>query len=60
MKPENILLVSKDPTNFDIKISDLGGKTPFEANTIKKIDWNINNKKVTFKSTKEEHWEGIN
>lgn len=114
MKPENILLASKDPTNFDIKISDLGfaqkfdkcepgkvkgqmtlvlgsplymapelvnrqpytekvdvwslgvityqllvGKTPFEANSIKKIDWNINNKKVTFKSTKEEHWDGI-
>ena len=24
MKPENILLTSKDPNNFDIKISDLG------------------------------------
>ena len=24
MKPENILLTSKDPQNFDIKISDLG------------------------------------
>ena len=37
----------------------LSGKTPFEANSIKKIDWNINNKKINFKSTKEEHWEGI-
>jgi serine/threonine protein kinase len=24
MKPENVLLVSKDVNNFDIKISDLG------------------------------------
>lgn len=24
MKPENILLVSKDEDNFDIKIADLG------------------------------------
>jgi serine/threonine-protein kinase ULK/ATG1 len=30
MKTENILLVSKDPTNFDIKISDLGFAQKFD------------------------------
>lgn len=32
MKPENILLVSKDINNFDIKISDLGFAQEFENN----------------------------
>lgn len=103
MKPENILLVSKDINNFEIKISDLGfaqqfdkndkgmtlvlgsplymapelvnrqpynekvdvwslgvityqllsGKTPFESTSIKKIDWNINNKNLKFKNTQD-------
>jgi len=98
MKPENILLVSDDLNNFDVKISDLGfaqklnengegltlvlgsplymapelvnrkpytekvdvwslgvityqllsGRTPFESRNIKRIDYNINNKKITF------------
>lgn len=109
MKPENILLVSKDVNNFEIKISDLGfaqqfdkndrgmtlvlgsplymapelvnrqpynekvdvwslgvityqllsGKTPFESTSIKKIDWNINNKNLKFKSTSDQNWEHV-
>lgn len=109
MKPENILLVSKDVDNFDIKISDLGfaqkfdragkgmtlvlgsplymapelvnritytekvdvwslgvityqllsGRTPFEADSIKKIDWNINNKRIRFETTMKENWADI-
>jgi len=110
MKPENILLVSKDKDNFDIKISDLGfaqefdkngegmtlvlgsplymapelvnrepysekvdiwslgvityqllsGKTPFESRrSLKKIDWNIKHKEITFKTTRAENWNDI-
>lgn len=109
MKPENILLVSKDINNFEIKISDLGfaqqfdkndkgmtlvlgsplymapelvnrqpynekvdvwslgvityqllsGKTPFESTSIKKIDWNINNKNLKFKSTADQNWDHV-
>jgi serine/threonine protein kinase len=108
MKPENVLLVSKDIDNFDIKISDLGfaqeipegkkmalvlgsplymapelvnrkpytekvdvwslgvityqllsGKTPFESDSIKKIDWNINNKVIKFENTVHENWGDI-
>ena len=109
MKPENVLLVSKDLDNFDIKISDLGfaqkfekggkgmtlvlgsplymapelvnrqpytekvdvwslgvivyqllsGRTPFESDSIKKIDYNINHKKVTFETTKRENWSDV-
>jgi serine/threonine protein kinase len=109
MKPENILLVSKDINNFEIKISDLGfaqqfdkndkgmtlvlgsplymapelvnrqpynekvdvwslgvvtyqllsGKTPFESTSIKKIDWNINNKSLKFRNTSEENWDHV-
>ena len=33
IKPENILLVSEDPTNFDIKIADLGFACEFDRNT---------------------------
>lgn len=32
MKPENILLVSKDINNFEIKISDLGFAQQFDKN----------------------------
>jgi serine/threonine protein kinase len=32
MKPENVLLVSDDPDNFDIKISDLGFAQKFDKN----------------------------
>lgn len=109
MKPENILLASKDINNFEIKISDLGfaqqfdkndkgmtlvlgsplymapelvnrqpynekvdvwslgvityqllsGKTPFESTSIKKIDWNINNKNLKFKSTADQNWDHV-
>ena len=110
MKPENILLVSDDVDNFDIKISDLGfaqqfdkqgdgmtlvlgsplymapelvkrepycekvdvwslgvityqllsGKTPFESTrSLRKIDWNIKHKQVTFASSKAENWDDI-
>lgn len=33
MKPENILLVSDDPENFDIKIADLGFAQKFDKET---------------------------
>ena len=33
MKPENILLVSDDPDNFDIKIADLGFAQKFDKET---------------------------
>lgn len=33
MKPENILLVSDDPDNFDIKIADLGFAQKFDKDT---------------------------
>ena len=109
MKPENILLVSDDIDNFDVKISDLGfaqqlnqngegltlvlgsplymapelvnrqpytekvdvwslgvityqllsGRTPFESRDIKKIDRNINRKKITFDNTEHEYWNDI-
>lgn len=109
MKPENILLTSKDLDNFEIKISDLGfaqkferggkgmtlvlgsplymapelvsrmpytekvdvwslgvityqllsGRTPFEADSIKRIDWNINNREVKFKTTSKENWDDV-
>lgn len=106
MKPENILLVSKDIDNFEIKISDLGfaqefdnemtlvlgsplymapelvnrqaytekidvwslgvityqllcGKTPFESTSLKKIDWNINNKSLKFLNTSDENWSNV-
>lgn len=109
MKPENVLLVSKDLDNFDIKISDLGfaqkfekggkgmtlvlgsplymapelvnrqpytekvdvwslgvivyqllsGRTPFEADSIKRIDSNINHKKVTFETSNRENWDEV-
>ena len=109
MKPENILLTSKDLDNFEIKISDLGfaqkfersgkgmtlvlgsplymapelvsrmpytekvdvwslgvityqllsGRTPFEADSIKRIDWNINNREVRFKTNSKENWDDV-
>lgn len=110
MKPENVLLVSNDLNDFDIKISDLGfaqkfdkngegmtlvlgsplymapelvvrqpysekvdiwslgvityqllsGKTPFESKrSLKKIDWNIKHKQISFKTTKSEKWDDI-
>ena len=109
MKPENILLVSKDQNNFDVKISDLGfaqqfeaggkpmtlvlgsplymapelinrepytekvdvwslgvityqllsGRTPFESRNVKKIDYNIKRKKITFENTEQEYWNDI-
>ena len=37
----------------------LSGKTPFESDSIKKIDWNINNKKITFENTCDENWSDI-
>ena len=33
MKPENLLLVSKDMDNFDIKIADLGFAQKFDKDT---------------------------
>ena len=33
MKPENILLVSDDPDNFDVKIADLGFAQKFDKET---------------------------
>ncbi len=33
MKPENLLLVSQNPSNFDVKIADLGFAEKFNKDT---------------------------
>jgi len=61
MAPE---LVNRQPYNEKVDVWSLGiityqllvGKTPFEAETIKLIDANINNKKIIFKTTSQENW----
>ncbi len=64
MAPE---LVNRQPYNEKVDVWSLGiityqllvGKTPFEAETIKLIDANINNKKINFKTTSQENWQDI-
>ncbi len=64
MAPE---LVNRQPYNEKVDVWSLGiityqllvGKTPFEAETIKLIDANINNKKINFKTTSQENWQEI-
>lgn len=64
MAPE---LVNRQPYNEKVDVWSLGiityqllvGKTPFEADTIKLIDANINNKKIIFKTTSQENWQEI-
>lgn len=64
MAPE---LVNRQPYNEKVDVWSLGiityqllvGKTPFEAETIKLIDANINNKKIIFKTTSQENWQEI-
>jgi aurora kinase len=61
MAPE---LVNRQPYNEKVDVWSLGiityqllvGRTPFEAETIKLIDANINNKKIIFKTTSQENW----
>jgi serine/threonine protein kinase len=64
MAPE---LVNRQPYNEKVDVWSLGiityqllvGRTPFEAETIKLIDANINNKKIIFKTTSRENWLDI-
>jgi serine/threonine-protein kinase ULK2 len=37
----------------------LSGRTPFESRSIKKIDWNICNKEISFLDTQQENWSDI-
>jgi len=61
MAPE---LVNRQPYNEKVDVWSLGiityqllvGRTPFEAETIKLIDANINNKKIIFKTNSQENW----